>query len=179
MDYPIIGRHVKGPGGDTYLIRHVVSPNKIICENQLTGELTGLERSGDGQAWGGVGARYFGLRDIRDLPVAIQRYTGKAVTTKGATRRKPSFDAEGFDLQNEMETGYCISDNYRVSYSGKFVHDARGWDQALEYVYNLQLKQNDFSNVFYMNGRGNVDLIAIVPGKGRKPFTYKLIHSWV
>ena len=77
-----------------------------------------------------------------------------------------------------MESGYCISDRYHVSYDGKFVHDARGWDQALEYVWNLRNTKQDFSDVFYINERGNVDLISIVPGRGGK-YTYKLIHSWV
>lgn len=88
---------------------------------------------------------------------------------------KKAAEFANFDLIDEMETGYCISDDYRVSYCGRFMHDARGWEQALHYVAALQEKQGDFSNVFYVNERGNVDLIVL---KKTKPY-YKTLHSWV
>lgn len=101
-------------------------------------------------------------------------------------RRQSSFDPEDFDLESEVETGLVIGDSrgggYRVTLDGKFVDSARDFDEALVIGLEAMERAKYYPNVFYVNERGNVDLLAVRP-KTRKGkivgASYETIHGWV
>ena len=84
-----------------------------------------------------------------------------------------------FDLHSEMETGYTIAEGrgnlYSIGYSGRSVHTVADLEHAAQYVAALQVKNADFSDVFLVNERGNVDLLRLLK---KKPY-YRILHSWV
>lgn len=101
-------------------------------------------------------------------------------------RRQSSFDPEDFDLETEVETGLVIGDarggGYSVTLDGKYVDNSRDFDEALVLGLEAMEYAKYYPNVFYVNERGNVDLLAVRP-KTRKGkivgASYETLHSWV
>jgi hypothetical protein len=93
---------------------------------------------------------------------------------------------DDFDLQSELQEGAAIQDarggGYDVSFSGRYVDHAREFSEALLIVLQKMDKDKYYPNVFYVNDRGNVDLLAVKP-KMRKGkivgASYKTLQSWV
>jgi hypothetical protein len=101
-------------------------------------------------------------------------------------RGKNSFDPEDFDLEAEVETGLVIGDSrgggYRVTLDGKYVDSSGDFDEALTIGLAAMEHAKYYPNVFYVNERGNIDLLAVSP-KTRKGkivgASYETLHSWV
>jgi hypothetical protein len=101
-------------------------------------------------------------------------------------RGQSSFDPEDFDLEAEIESGLVIGDarggGYRVTLDGKYVDSAGDFDEALVLGLEAMEQAKYFPNVFYVNERGNVDLLAVRP-KTRKGkivgASYETVHGWV
>ena len=95
-------------------------------------------------------------------------------------------EEDDFDLEGEMETGLVITDTrggkYSVSLEGKSLGSFSDFDDALKRGAQAMQDQNFFPNVFHVNDRGNVDLLAVTPeikrGKVVK-VEYTIERSWV
>ena len=104
-----------------------------------------------------------------------------ALHPRNTARRAPKAWAPDldFDLRSEMETGYTIAEGrgnlYSIGYSGRSVHTVADLEHAAQYVAALQVKNADFSDVFLVNERGNVNLLRLLK---KKPY-YRILHSWV
>ena len=106
-----------------------------------------------------------------------------ALHPRNTARRAPKAWAPDpdFDLVSEMKTGYCIGrkhdgHGYNLSYSSKLVsYDMSSVESAVRRVAQLQEEYNDYSNVFLIHVRGDVDLIKLLK---TKPY-YRVLHSWV
>lgn len=100
-------------------------------------------------------------------------------------RRQSSFDPEDFDLESEVETGLVISDargGYRVTLDGKYVDNARDFDDALLLGLEAMERAKYYPNVFYVNERGNIDLLAVRPRTRKGKIvgaSHEIIHGWV
>jgi len=71
---------------------------------------------------------------------------------------------EDFDLESEMEDALVIGDarsGYSVSFSGKHIGDFDDFDEALEAGVQQMHDSNYFPNIFYVNERGNTDLLTV------------------
>jgi len=89
---------------------------------------------------------------------------------------------EDFDLQYEMQEGLIIQDAYRrVGYDlfqyGKRIAYASNWKDAIKAAMLYMNKSHYWPNVFYVNERGNVDLL-VISRRGRG-YTSKILESWV
>ena len=101
-------------------------------------------------------------------------------------RRSISFDPEDFDLEAELETGLVISSGssgpYRVALDGEHVGRADDFDDALVLGLEAMERAKYWPNVFYVNERGNVDLLSVRP-KTRKGkivgASHEIVHGWV
>src|SRR5271163_1253043 len=100
---------------------------------------------------------------------------------KKAVKNWPEFDPSDFNLRHEIEEGYVISDSrntgYNITREGRFVYGARSLDEGLCWIDQDMKKQNFFANIFYMNDRGNVDLVIIKSKSGK--CTSQIVYSWV
>ena len=141
---------------------------------------------------GSVGSLEYTHNLVRgDAPSAtntpLPGYRKPALHPRGKARRAPKAwvpDAD-FDLRSEMETGYTIAEGvpghawlgnlYSIAYSGRAVHTIADFEAAVRYVARLQVRNADFSNVFSVNERGNVDLLRLLK---KRPY-YRVLHSWV
>ena len=101
-------------------------------------------------------------------------------------RRKPAFDPEDFDLQGEMESGLVISDtrhgHYDIVLEGKHVETAGSMEEAILSALLFMEKNQYWPNVFYVNERGNTDLLVITPKKRKDKIigaTSSIVASWV
>lgn len=95
-------------------------------------------------------------------------------------------DDDDFDLETELEDGAVVSDarggGYSVSFGGKHLGDFDDFDEALLEAYRHAEKSNYFPNFFYVNDRGNTDLLSVEPDVVRSKIvgvTNKIIKSWV
>jgi hypothetical protein len=116
--------------------------------------------------------------DATSAPLPGQRRS--ALHPRSTARRAPKTwePGEDFDLRSEMETGYTIADkgsDHYVSYAGRVVYHTTSLEDACRRVGELQASSSDYSNVFAVNERGNVDLLKLLK---RKPY-YRVLHSWV
>ena len=88
--------------------------------------------------------------------------------------------------QSEIDDGLAIGDarrgGYSVTFSGKSLGTFDDFDKALKVGVQAMYDSNYFPNVFYVNERGNVDLLSVkdkvVKGKVIK-VTYETVRSWV
>ena len=99
---------------------------------------------------------------------------------------EPDEDDEDFDLESELEDAAVVSDarggGYSVSFSGKHIGDFDDFDEALLEAYRYAKKSNYFPNFFYVNDRGNTDLLSVKPDMVRGKLvgvTSEIIKSWV
>lgn len=99
---------------------------------------------------------------------------------------EPEEDDDDFDLETELEDGAVVSDarggGYSVSFGGKHLGDFDDFDEALLEAYRQAEKSNYFPNFFYVNDRGNTDLLSVEPDVVRSKIvgvTNKIIKSWV
>lgn len=139
--------------------------------------------------------------DVRTGERGIITPKGKIVPQRGALhgdarrgRRSGNWegdDEEGegeddFDLKTEMDEGIVIGDarggGYRVAESGKYIGSRPSFDEALKFAAQKMEDGGFFPNIFYVNERGNVDLLSIRPkivkGKVIK-VPYEIARSWV
>ncbi len=93
---------------------------------------------------------------------------------------------EDFDLDGEMETGLVIQDRrgggYSIGLEGKYVGEAGSFDDAISVAYKIMEKNQYWPNVFYVNDRGNTDLLTIKELKKKNKVvgvTYEIARSWV
>jgi len=93
---------------------------------------------------------------------------------------------EDFDLESEMEDALVIGDargsGYSVSLSGKHIGDFDDFDEALEAGVREMHDSNYFPNIFYVNERGNTDLMTVkYELQNGKPVNIKstTVRSWV
>ena len=96
-----------------------------------------------------------------------------------------SEEDDDFDLDVEMHEGIVITDlkrgGYKFGLSGYF-DTADTWEEILVAVLQYMEQEKYYPNVFYVNERGNTDLLEIVPKtKNRKIVgaSSKIIQSWV
>ena len=72
---------------------------------------------------------------------------------------------DDFDLESEMEDALIIGDargsGYSVSFSGKRIGDFGDFDEALAAGVREMHRSKYFPNVFYVNERGNTDLLSV------------------
>lgn len=95
--------------------------------------------------------------------------------------RRPSFDPEDFDLEFEMETGLVIGES-RGGYGIALDGSAKDFEEALVAGLEAMEQSKYYPNVFYVNERGNVDLLSVKPRirKGKiVGASYKTLHGWV
>jgi hypothetical protein len=137
--------------------------------------------------------------DVRTGVRGVIMPNGKIVPQRGALHgdaRRRSGNWEGddeetegeddFDLKTEMREGVVIGDarggGYRVSESGKYIGSRPSFDEALKFAAQKMEDGKFFPNIFYVNERGNVDLLSIRPkivkGKVIK-VPYEIARSWV
>jgi len=103
-----------------------------------------------------------------------------------ASGDEESEEEDDFDLQSEMENGMVIGEarggRYSVSLERRFLRDFPTFNEALKFAAQKMEDSNYWPNVFYVNERGNTDLLAIKPkivkGKVIK-VTYKNVRGWV
>jgi hypothetical protein len=103
------------------------------------------------------------------------RKATRRVARKNARKRAPSFDPIDFNLQYELEEGVVIQDRrgggYQARYLGKAIPGVSGsWVQTVRGARAWMKKEGYFPNLFYINERGNTDLLSAGG---------KTIHSWV
>jgi len=113
------------------------------------------------------------IQDIIDLHVDKWKSEGYG----GQEEEETSFE----DIQNEMNEGaYVIGDTrngYSVSQYGRYRTTFAEYEDALRFIVKDMRKNKYYPNVFYVNERGNVDLLQLIV-KGNK-VTDKIIQSWV
>jgi len=93
---------------------------------------------------------------------------------------------DDFDLKTEMETGLIIGDarrgGYDVALEGRFLGHFTEWNDALKFAAQTMVDNSYWPNVFYVNERGNTDLLVLKPkiihGKVIK-VTSTIDRSWV
>jgi hypothetical protein len=142
-------------------------------------------------SWAGV----YQVRDPGGDSVATIVLTSRkkaAPKRTQATRRAGNWEGDDdrdgqddFDLQGELRTGMIIGDErggYSVSLEGKYLGSFKSFDKALIFAEQHMHDHSYWPNVFYVNERGNTDLLApkpkVVKGKVIK-VPYKTIRSWV
>jgi len=120
-----------------------------------------------------------------NTPAPGRKRPGLHKRARGPAKGWPAFDPADFDLKGEMEGGYIISEakggrhgGYNVAVEGRHLCVTHDWNKALCCVVEAQKKANFFANVFYVNERGNVDLL-IVHSKSAKRCESRIVHSWV
>ena len=92
---------------------------------------------------------------------------------------------DDFDLESEMEDALVIVDSkrgYSVSFSGKHVGDFSDFDEALAAGVLEMHSSQYFPNVFYVNERGNTDLLTVkYELQGGRPINIEstTVRSWV
>jgi hypothetical protein len=73
-------------------------------------------------------------------------------------------EEDDFDLESEMEDALVVGDSrngYSVSFSGKHIGDFDDFDEALTAGVREMHRSQYFPNVFYVNERGNTDLLTV------------------
>ena len=84
------------------------------------------------------------------------------------------------DLSNEVTSGIVIQDDgsgYAAFLNGRVYAEADSWSGILKAVMFRLKRGNYFPNIFYVNERGNVDLLMVY-GRG-KGYKSKILQSWV
>jgi hypothetical protein len=101
-------------------------------------------------------------------------------------KRQASFDPEDFDLESELSSGLIIGDarsgGYSVTLDGGFVGSKSDFDAALVLGLEAMERAKYWPNVFHVNERGNVNLLAVRPRivKGKViGASYETVHGWV
>lgn len=95
-------------------------------------------------------------------------------------------DEDDFDLKGELETGLVIGDSrgggYSIALEGRRIESAPSLEDAVGKAYKIMEDGKYWPNVFYVNERGNVDLLVIkaLKKKGKVVgVTYEVARSWV
>ena len=86
------------------------------------------------------------------------------------------------ELRSEMEMGYVIQDakgkaGYDVYHYHKHLFYSDSWDQVIREIVKERNRVGFWPNVFYVNERGNTDLLVIK--KQGRGFRSEIIQSWV
>ena len=95
------------------------------------------------------------------------------------------FNPDDFDLQEELRDGASVTDarsGYSVGISGKWIGYADSVEEGLVMILKELEKGNWYPNIFYVNERGNTDLLRVRPKKRKGVIigaSYKVIHGWV
>ena len=111
---------------------------------------------------------------------------GRADRGRSRSANYDDEDEDDFDLQSEMESGLVIGEGrggkYNVSLDDRHVGSSNDFDEALKLGVQKMHDSNYFPNVFYVNERGNTDLLSI-KDKVRKgkvvKVEYKYVRGWV
>jgi hypothetical protein len=84
------------------------------------------------------------------------------------------------DLSDALTGGIVIQDDgsgYAAFLNGKVYAESSSWNGILKEVVTRMLRGNYYPDIFYVNERGNVDLLRVFRrGKG---YSSKILQSWV
>ena len=100
----------------------------------------------------------------KNFPHAIPAIgTDQKLGEQGYDNDDDNGDDDGFDLHGELETGVVIGDarggKYSLSAESKFIDEFSSMDEALGAANAWMDRHNYWPNLFYVNERGNVDLL--------------------
>ena len=149
----------------------------------------------DGSWYVGTEAELAKVGVVQPQPQGVSADRRRSASRPHAPRRHGNmdddFENEGepeddFDLKGEMEDALIIGDTrgrgYSLALSGRHLGTFPSFDAALRFGAQKMADQEFWPNVFYVNERGNTDLLSVktkvVKGKVIKA-TSSIVRSWV